>query len=210
MSELIRKIYDLLLLKYGPQGWWPVSKKYDGRIPNNREKFEIAIGAILTQNTSWKNVERVLENLGEINVAKIIGMSDEELGQAIKPSGYYNQKVKKIRELVRFLESGEEITRKNLLCVWGIGPETADSIILYAYQKPSFVIDAYTKRVFTRIGFQDRDYKNWKFLFESNIQKDLQIYKEYHALIVELAKRHCNKKPKCIGCPLDHICKKVY
>jgi endonuclease III related protein len=209
MSKLIKEVYDILLQEYGPQGWWPISNKYDGRIPNQREQFEICIGAILTQNTAWTNVERALGNFKSISQKEVSKLSDDELAEVIKPSGYFNQKVKKIRALIKFLENAEPITRENLLSIWGVGPETADSMLLYAYQQPFFVIDAYTKRIFSRVGLKAKNYDSWQDLFQSNLEEDVQIYIEYHALIVELAKKHCNSKPKCSGCPLDKICEKM-
>ncbi len=221
------RIYERLLNHFGEQEWWPCKT---GR------RFEIIAGAILTQNTNWKNVEKALDNLAEkkkLSRNAIKSMSTKELSDLIKPSGYYKQKAKKLKAFVNF--SGK-MTRKNLLSIWGIGPETADSILLYAYNKPYFVIDAYTKRVFTRLGLLElkgknkgktrlgkssknkakpdaivinnsNNYEEIRKFFESKLPKDVKIYKEFHALIVELAKNYCRKEPLCSSCPLKRVCR---
>ena len=195
---MIEQVYNLLLKHYGKQGWWPINGKYTGNPPKNEnEIFEICLGAILTQNTSWKNVEKALKKFKEISREYINSLNDNQLKEIIKPAGYYNQKTKKIRAFLKLTE----FTRENLLNTWGIGPETADSILLYAYNQPYFVIDAYTKRVFERLGFKEQTYEDLQSLF-----KNKNNYKEYHALIVEHCKQHCLKKPKCENCPLTNIC----
>jgi endonuclease III related protein len=193
----IETIYNLLLKHYGKQGWWPIQREYSGDPPkDDNQIFEICLGAILTQNTSWKNVEKALNNL-TITKEYINSLTDEELKEKIKPAGYYNQKTRKIRE---FLKT-KVTTREKLLEVWGIGPETADSILLYAYNQPYFVVDAYTKRIFQRLGYKENTYEELQSLFTN---KD--TFKEYHALIVEHCKQHCLKKPKCENCPLRELC----
>lgn len=195
-------IYNKLLDSYGKQGWWPLQDKYSGVQPRNEQEIlEICIGAILTQNTSWKNVEVSLKQL-EFTRKYFDSVSDEKLRQLIKSSGYYNQKTRKIREFLKL----KEITRESLLSTWGIGKETTDSILLYAYNKPYFVIDAYTKRIFERLGFKFNDYDSLQEIFYKNLEKDAGLFKEYHALLVEHCKQHCLKKPKCENCPLLDIC----
>lgn len=192
------KIYNLLFESFGPQGWWPVKGK--------NPRFEIILGAILTQNTSWNNVESVLDNLREkglIEEEALREKPEKELAELIRPSGYFNQKARKIKA---FLDFRGEISRENLLGIWGIGPETADSILLYAYNKPYFVIDAYTKRIFERLGLGEMDYKGLQDFFHKNLPRDIKIYKEFHALIVKLGKEFCRKKPLCEPCPLSRTC----
>jgi len=198
MLKIYKKIYD----KFGPQGWWPVI--------SNNPKLEICIGAILTQNTSWKNVEKSIKNLEEnnlLNLKQLKKIKTKKLALLIKSSGYYNQKARKIKEFVRFLSSNKKINRENLLNIWGIGPETADSILLYAYNQPIFVIDAYTKRIFERLGYKEQDYDNLQKFIIKNIPKKTKIYKEYHALLVKLGKEHCRTKPICNNCPLSSNCR---
>ena len=193
------KIYQKLLSNFGKQNWWPSI---------TGSKFEIAVGAILTQNTNWQNVEKAIDNLIKNKVLskdKIKKTDTRKLSALIKSSGYYNQKARKLKAFVSF--SGD-ITRENLLKIWGIGPETADSILLYAYNKPYFVIDAYTKRIFSRLGLiETDDYEEIREFFEKNLPRDLKIYKEFHALIVKLGKIHCRNKPLCKECPLLKYCK---
>ena len=180
-------------------------------------KFEIAIGAILTQNTAWTNVEKAIDNLVKLNLMDpniILDIAQGELAEAIRPSGYYNQKAKKIKILTRFLLDGgffedDNIPdRADLLGLWGIGDETADSILLYAFKVPVFVIDAYTKRIFERIGIlnDSESYKKFTRVFTNSLEEDSVTYQEYHALIVKHAKEHCRKKPLCDGCVLRRLC----
>ena len=217
MNQLMQ-IYKALLKEYSYQGWWPVSGKYnpgDHSFPNTeQQKFEICIGAILTQNTSWLNVEKALKNLSKAGLLNPVVMSkvkEEVIAKLIVPAGYFNQKAKKIKLFLEFLEK-KPITRDNLLSVWGIGPETADSILLYAYKKPKFVIDSYTKRIMSRIGLCTKDvsYYELQHLFESKLKKDYKLFNEYHALFVEHAKQYCLNKPICKGCPIHQYCGKIY
>ncbi|MBR9691916.1 endonuclease [Candidatus Woesearchaeota archaeon] len=201
----IRKIYDILYKKYGPQKWWPIRTK--------NKQFEVIIGAILTQNTSWKNVEKALLNLEKenlISINKISSTRVDKLAGLIKPSGYYNQKAERLKLSANFFSKNKKPTRKQLLAVKGIGPETADSILLYAFNKPIFVIDAYTKRIFSRIGLcKDRcEYNELQNIFHKALPKNTKLFNEYHALLVELAKQNCTKKPDCKSCPISKFCKK--
>lgn len=211
-------IYHILLKEYGPQGWWPLTEKYKfipehkGKRPDTEQrKFEIILGAILTQNTSWKNVEKAIINLNKaklLNKNKIKALREQKLANLIKPSGYYNQKAKKIRAMINFLDSKKPISRNNLLSVWGIGPETADSILLYAYEEPFFVVDAYTKRLFARLGLANNkiSYDELQAIFHKALPRDAELFKEYHALIVEHGKNYCKKKPLCKKCVIKSYC----
>ncbi|MFP4424032.1 MAG: endonuclease III domain-containing protein [Candidatus Woesearchaeota archaeon] len=198
--------YKSLLEKYGLQGWWPLLE-VDGCNPtktgscrgyhpgdysypkNLRQRFEICIGSILTQNVGWINVEKALLNLSElksIEAKELLLLSDEKLKEAIKPAGYYNQKAKKLRIFAEFFEQKRgKPTREELLSLWGIGEETADSMLLYAYSEPTFVVDTYTRRIF---DMKQESYGQVKEFFERNLPKDYRVYQEYHALLVEHAK----------------------
>lgn len=224
----IKLIYNELYSAFGPQGWWPLtikgyeSKHYVGRPKKDKQRFEIIIGAILTQNTNWKNVEKALYNLsknGLIDIKKIGKVSQKRLGGLIKPAGYYNQKAERLKiianyildkykgDINKFFKKNIWDLRAELLAIKGIGPETADSITLYSAEKPIFVIDGYTKRIFERLGFKAKDYDGWQNLFMDNLKHDLDLFKEYHALLVELGKRNCKTKPDCNGCIVSSICK---
>ena len=191
---------------------------------NDKEVWEIMIGAILTQNTAWKNVEKALGNLikdNSLDVVKIANIPLPTLQRLIKPSGFYKQKAKRLKSFAQFVLSfgsvndfTENITRNKLLEFNGIGQETADSIILYACNKPYFVIDSYTRRIFSRLGLEPdltsnhkKDYELWRLFFEKNIPKNIELYKEYHALIVQHAKNNCNKNPICDECTIKRLCK---
>jgi len=204
-------IYKKLYRTFGPQYWWP------GDTP-----FEIAVGAILTQNTNWGNVEKAINNLKREKVlsAKAIHtMPVNRLALLIRPAGYFNIKAKRLKAFISFLmndyhgsmqrlKNDEMRTlRKKLLSVNGIGPETADSILLYALDKPIFVIDAYTKRVLSRHNILDHDesYDNFQELFHSSLKKDVKLFNEYHALFVRVGKEFCRTKPICEECPLNDI-----
>ncbi|MBI5389028.1 endonuclease III domain-containing protein [Candidatus Woesearchaeota archaeon] len=226
----IHHIYKELLKKYGHQGWWPlldVARKHAGKQPTktgsvqgyhpgnysypqtDAQHFEICTGAILTQNTGWMNVEKALVLLadnGLLDPQSIVRADDTTLKQAIKSAGYFNQKAKKLKIFANFFLAEEKPTRKQLLSLWGIGPETADSILLYAYKRPVFVVDAYTRRIFSRLGFFDidTDYDEIQALFERSLPPDYRIYQEYHALIVEHAKR-CYMRTSTEPCFLERI-----
>jgi|SRR3989344_1259089 len=204
MNE-IAKIYGKLLKKHKPQGWWPITEPgslvpvHLGKTPvTDSQIFEVMVGAILTQNTSWKNVEKAISNLNKkdlISIQKIRDIQKDSLAQIIKPSGYYNQKAENLKLLADFLikipirslikiKTGE--LRILLLNLNGIGPETADSILLYAFQRPVFVIDTYTKRLFSKKGLcsVNVSYHELQELFHKSLPKNVKLFKEYHALIV--------------------------
>jgi endonuclease-3 related protein len=202
-------IYDSLLAAYGPQHWWPASTP-----------FEVMVGAILTQNAAWSNVERAIANLKrarKLNPRAILALSVRELQRLIKPSGFFRVKAKRLRSFVdyfvtryqgsiaRMRREPLERLRSELLQVHGIGPETADSILLYAMDKPSFVIDAYTRRILERHGLTTRKagYEDLRSMFENSLPHRVRLFNEYHALFVRLAKTHCRPKPRCDGCPLS-------
>jgi len=207
--ELI-EIYDLLYDRYGPQYWWP-----------GETRDEIIIGAILTQNTNWKNVEKAIENLKSqslITLENLLRANVKEISQCIRPSGYYNQKAIRLQEIAKFFHRnslksfGAHSTakmRNELLALKGIGPETADSILLYAFEKTIFVIDAYTKRIFHRLGFftEGISYKEAQTFFMQNLEKNIKLFNEFHALLVRHAKEYCQKFPHCAKCVLLKKCK---
>ncbi len=206
-------VFELLLKRFGPQHWWP-----------GDSLFEIMVGAILTQNTAWSNVEKAIANLKAFKVLNphtMYALSREELASLIRPSGFYNQKEQRLRDFLRLLVeefSGdpEEMAkasgpwlRNKLLKISGIGPETADSILLYALEKPFFVVDAYTKRVLERMGVVEGGlgYHPIQRLFMNHLPGDVALFNEYHALFVELGKVFCKKKaPQCSMCPLSPFC----
>jgi len=204
----IKNLYNTLYKKYGPQGWWPLldnkgtnptkTGSIDGYHPGDydfpkaeNERFEICLGAILTQNTSWPNVEKALKNLKKdnlINPHNMIKENPDRIKELIRPAGYFNQKTKKIFLFIDFYINlnNQTPSREQLLDLWGIGPETADSILLYAYKQPVFIVDTYTRRL---LNMQDKPYEEIKHLIESSLEKDYKIYQEFHALIVEHGKR---------------------
>lgn len=205
----LKLLYDILFSAYGPQHWWPG----DG-------PFEVMVGAILTQNTNWTNVERAINNLkgeGVLDPHSLYRISEKHLAGLIRPAGYFNIKARRLKSFIRlFVERYDgdhekmkgcdaETLRAELLGVNGIGPETADSILLYALDKPVFVIDAYTKRVLHRHGFIDEkaDYLECQELFHESLPRDVKLFNEYHALFVQVGKEHCRPKPRCEGCPLN-------
>ncbi len=222
MTENINLIYDKLLKTYSYQGWWPILS-YDGLNPtktgaingyhpkdysfphDSKEQFEIIMGSILTQNTSWPSVEKALNNLGTLcdfsaeNVLKLVNSSEDEFKQAIRPAGYFNQKFNYLKNIAEFYISldGRTPSRKEVLAIKGVGNETADSILLFAYKQKEFKVDAYTKRIFSYLGYFDinEKYMKVKKLFEDNFNGDVNAYQEYHALIVEHAKNYYLKKP---------------
>jgi endonuclease-3 related protein len=216
----VLKVYNTLLRHFGPQRWWPIQQtKGEPQQPglSDDKRFEICAGAILTQNTSWKNVEGALANLLDSELLSAQAMQrvpESELAELIKPAGYYNQKAERLKLFARALANWRsEPSREALLNITGIGPETADSMLLYAYDQPYFVIDAYTRRVFSRLGLtkEDMEYEDMQALFHDSIlpkEENVGIYKEFHALIVRLCKEHCKKTPLCGDCPLEKGCKK--
>ena len=223
-------LYDIhlkLLNYFGPQHWWPVTEEgklhpeYSGGPKNERQQLEVCFGAILTQNTSWKNVEKAIVELNKndlIDIKKINKINVKKLAKIIKSSGYHNQKAKKLKNFCGFLlenydgklnllfKNNIDELRKQLLSVNGIGPETADSIILYAAKKPVFVIDAYTKRIMGRIGYKEKTYDELQQLLMQNLPNSEKLFNECHALLVELGKNICKKEPLCGKCPLNNHC----
>lgn len=208
------KIYKRLYRHFGPQHWWPVTRELGIRNPElgiYLQKFEICVGAILTQNTSWKNVEKAIENIHAARVMSpeaILRMSKEKLATLIRPAGYYNQKAKKLKIFTKwFLYFGQKKhklpnLREELLALWGVGPETADSMALYAYNLPTFVVDAYTKRLCSVFGLKFEKYDECKKYFEKNLPRSPKLYNEYHALIVAWGKMFGNKKTSAKACKL--------
>jgi endonuclease-3 related protein len=209
LLNIYKKLYD----QFGPQGWWP-----------GETRFEIIVGAILTQNTSWKNVEKAINNLrreGLLDARAIYHANELQLQKMLKPTGYYRIKTKRLKSFVEFLyrtysghldrllDQPPEKLRRELLSVNGIGRETADSIILYAAEKPQFVVDAYTRRIFQRLGLirEGLSYDEIKNFFEDNLPKDVLLFNEFHALIVRLGKEICRaRNPLCALCPLADLC----
>ena len=222
---MLRKIYFAMYSEFGPQHWWPAESP-----------FEVLVGAILTQQTAWTNVEKAISNLKKLaplTPELILSLEPEKLRGAIKPSGYFNQKAERLKHVVKeievkggleaFLSRPTETVRSDLLAIKGIGKETADSIMLYAGRHPVFVVDAYTFRMLGRLNMEymevaeRRDYDTVQALFSRAVDDlaktnekggdRVEIAREYHALIVELGKRHCRgKKPRCHNCPLSTLC----
>lgn len=208
IEKILLRYFNKMYNHFGPLNWWP------GDSP-----FEVMVGAVLTQNTSWSNVEKAISNLkqkGYLDPYKILDLSLKELAEIVKPSGFFNVKAKRLKSLIYFFveEYDADIRkmlkddlfslRKKLLSVNGIGKETADSILLYALNKPIFVIDAYTKRIFSRHGIisEEMDYDDLQSFFMRHLPQDVSLYNEYHAQIVLTGKTYCRKKPLCEKCPL--------
>ena len=212
MTEItLMEIYNLLYDHYGPQHWWP-----------GQSREEIAIGAILTQNTNWKNVEKAITNLKEANclgIEQLHAIAIESLAEIIRPAGYYNIKARRIKNFLDWLfdnfegglERVEELDtdrlREELLSVNGIGKETADSILLYAFGRAVFVVDTYTWRIMSRHRLIDpeTDYEELRELFEYNLPQDEKLFNEYHALLVCIGKEYCKPKANCTKCPLRDL-----
>lgn len=222
MSARLRDVYDRLLAAYGPQNWWP------GDSP-----FEIMVGAILVQNTAWKNVEKAIRNLADaalLDPHTLAEVEEEELQELIRPAGYYRLKTKRLLHLVRFVVQrydgdldamfsvGLGTLREELLSLNGIGPETADSILLYAGELPTFVVDTYTHRVLARHGWigYEAGYYEIQDTFQTELEQDVALYNDFHALLVRVGHLHCRKTPRCDGCPLVEmlpeggVCKEEY
>lgn len=208
--ELI-KLYESLLEHYGEQNWWPIDREYHKKHGTDPRE-EIVIGAILTQNTNWRNVEKALNNLKRKNALSFEGVRTipkRKLENLIKPAGFYRQKANYLKNFVNIYKDADElekVSRDELLKVKGIGKETADAILLYALNRLSFVIDAYTKRLLSRLWNIQGNYDELKKFFEENLPKDLKVYKEFHALIDEHCKQVCKKNPVCDVCPLTDFC----
>ena len=210
-GKILVEMYERLLRAVGPRHWWP------GESP-----FEVIVGAILTQNTSWSNVEKAIDNLkkaGILSAPVMRGVDRDELAQVIKPSGFYRLKAKRLKRFVDFLyeefdgdmnrmrSQDRGSLRERLLKVDGIGPETADSIILYALGEPIFVVDAYTKRIFSRhkLISEKWSYEEVQGMVMGELGQDVEIYNEFHALLVFLGKHWCRRVPRCGGCPLEGL-----
>jgi endonuclease-3 related protein len=212
MSRTLQEVYRRLFDAFGPQHWWP------GESP-----FEVMVGAVLVQNTSWENVKRAIANLRQADLMgphALYAVPEDELEELVRPAGYYRVKAKRLRSLLRFFVERYDgsieamfrtplsTLREELLAVHGVGRETADSILLYAGNLPSFVVDAYTYRVLTRhgwIGFE-ADYDEMQDYFHSNLAEDAALYNEFHALFVQVGKDYCRKTgPKCATCPLREM-----
>ncbi len=211
VSEQLTEIYKLLFDRFGPQHWWP-----------GETQFEIITGAILTQNTNWANVEKAIANLKSADLLtpeKLYHLDVSKLAELIRSAGYYNIKAKRLKNFINWLfqnYDGQLINLENLntdqlrtelLAVKGIGRETADSILLYAFDREIFVIDAYTARVAVRHGLIEpqADYEQLRELFQSNLPRDSQLFNEYHALFVKVGKEFCKPKARCPGCPLEKL-----
>jgi endonuclease-3 related protein len=203
-------IYDRLYRHFGPRHWWPADTP-----------LEVMVGAILTQNTSWNNVEKAVHNLKRAKVLRLTRLQklpERQLAVLIKPAGFFNLKAKRLKNFVKFvalrynsvqsmISRPLNALRRELLHIKGIGPETADSILLYAAGKPVFVIDGYTKRIFSRHGMVDRavSYEELQQLFMRNLPRSVRLFNEYHALLVEVGKQYCKRRPRCTACPLKGI-----
>jgi len=207
-------IYDRLMARYGRQRWWPAESP-----------FEVMVGAILTQSAAWGNVEKVIAGLKAteaLSPPALRRMKQAELAELIYPSGYYNAKAKKLKALADWVGKycGDDISRltrgstqdlrRQLLGVHGVGPETADSILLYAAGRPVFVIDAYTRRIIDRLGLSPDgrgSYDDYQRLFTASLPADAGLFNEYHALLVRLGKETCRRKPVCSRCCLTDLCR---
>ena len=216
MQKTLLKYYKRLFDHMGPQRWWP-----------GRTRFEIVVGAILTQNTNWGNVERAIKNLKKakaLTPARMSALAETELAKLIRPSGYFNVKAKRLGAFLDHLntvhhgrldslfKTKRTALRTELLSINGIGPETADSIMLYAAGKPVFVVDAYTKRLVTRHGLIEDDptYDEMQALFTGALPEDAALFNEYHALIVMTGKDYCRpKEPRCAECPHFVVCRVI-
>jgi len=208
-GEMLVEMFDLLLKGFGPQNWWPADTE-----------LEMMVGAVLTQNTNWKNVEKAIQNLkrkGMLSVDALHSLPTNEVAQEIRPAGYFNIKARRLKNLIQFimeqyegtislfLEEGTQSLREGLLSINGVGPETADSIVLYAARRPIFVIDTYTHRILSRHGMIDEEagYYDLQELFMDHLPDNADLFGEFHALIVRVGKDCCRKKPLCNQCPLE-------
>ena len=208
--RLLAEVLARLDAHYGPQGWWPAASR-----------FEVIVGAVLTQNTSWTNVERALANLqsaGRLSPEGISGLARDALAELIRPSGYFNVKSRRLKSVVQWFEDAggferldamaTDTLRAELLAVHGVGPETADDILLYAFDRPVFVIDAYTRRLFARVVERPpaQSYEDWRAWFEDALPRRSALYNQYHALIVVHGKLVCRPRPRCTECPVADLC----
>jgi len=205
-------IYRKLYACFGPQFWWPA-----------QSRFEVIVGAILTQNTSWLNVEKAIKNIKAgkyMSPKKLYNLPDKKLAKVIRPAGYYNIKARRLKNFLkvflkyyrgsvsRMASVDVKSLREELLEINGIGPETADSVLLYALNRPVFVIDAYTRRIMNRLGFVDEavKYNDLQACFHLLLPQDLGLYNDFHAQFVALGKDFCRPKPACSDCPLTNAC----
>jgi len=220
MRDRLLEVYERLWSAYGPQHWWPAETA-----------FEVIVGAILTQSAAWANVEKAIANLrgaGALSPEGLRRLNESQLAALIRPSGYFNAKARKLKafialldgrfggDLDRLLAAPAAELRSLLLTTHGIGPETADSVLLYAAGRPLFVVDAYTRRLFSRLGLSPglsrvegparEDYAAWQALLMEHLPHDAALFNEYHALIVRHGKELCRRRPLCSSCPLLDIC----
>lgn len=210
-DQLLQEMYSRLSNRFGPTGWWPA-----------RTPFEVAVGAVLTQNTAWRNVEKAIKNLREhkvLSVRSLYSIGPRKLAQLVRPAGYFRLKSQRLKNLVNFIQheySGSmarmarqntDRLREELIGVSGIGPETADSILLYALGKPVFVVDAYTKRILARHGLVNEDvrYEELRLFFEEHLPRDVTLFKEFHALLVKVGSQFCKKRALCEECTLRFL-----
>ena len=209
MTGRLLELYEQLLAAYGPRHWWPAETP-----------FEVCVGAILTQNTNWLNVEKAIANLKEaglLSVEALIRVDPLELGEVIRPAGFFNVKSRRLKSFVTWLMLRAEgsletlfatdwrLLRRELLSISGVGAETADSILLYAGEQPTFVVDAYTRRLLFRLELlpaEDSGYEEVRTLIMAALPQEVPLFNEYHALIVQHCKERCRKRPLCEGCPL--------
>ncbi|SPD76041.1 conserved hypothetical protein [uncultured Desulfobacterium sp.] len=215
-GQRLMEMFELMFAHFGPRHWWP-----------GETALEVIVGAVLTQNTNWKNVEKAITNLKEsglLSLKALCSVSADELALEIRPAGYYNIKAGRLKNLISFvenhyggnlgrmLEDGTAALRQGLLSVNGIGPETADSIILYGANCPIFVIDAYTHRILKRHGMAEDEatYHDLQEMFMDNLPEDVSLFNEFHALIVETGKDYCRKNPLCDKCPLSKWGQGIY
>lgn len=209
-ARALRELYRSLQTIHGEQPWWPADSA-----------FEVVVGAVLTQNAAWSNVEMAIDRMkaeGLMSLAAVLDSDHELLAETIRPSGYYNIKARRLRNLCEFLsaqggleafaDQGLQVQREGLLSVNGVGPETADDILLYALDRPVFVIDSYTRRLLQRMELVDgsEGYEDLRGLFEEALEADVYLYQQYHALIVIHAKELCRKVPRCGSCSLSPVC----
>jgi endonuclease-3 related protein len=211
LSDKLKQIYKLLLKAYGPQKWWPAESS-----------LEVMVGAVLTQNTNWQGVEKAIANLKRVNLLdphKLKAIPTEELSRLIKPAGYFNLKARRLKNLIGMVVEayggdlaamGQTETaqlRQELFLVNGVGPETADSILLYAFHRPIFVVDTYTYRVTNRHALVEEEvnYQALQDFFMQHLPLDVDMFNEYHALLVKVGKLHCKRKARCEGCPLEPL-----
>ncbi|WP_242470836.1 endonuclease III domain-containing protein [Thiocystis violacea] len=209
-AERARRLFSALIASHGPRHWWPADSP-----------FEVMIGAVLTQNTAWSNVERALARLKErvpLEAEAILALAPADLAEALRPAGYFNLKARRLTAFCDYYRSAGGLDglsrlethqlRQELLAVKGIGPETADDMLLYAFDRPVFVVDAYTRRILSRLGLLagDEGYESIRAAFERALGPDVPVYKEYHALIVHHGKHLCRTRPRCPECGLRASC----